>query len=226
MPEEIKTTTEEKSTTPVKSAKPAPGILARKVGMTQIFDKDGNVIPVTVVEAGPCVVLQKKTIENDGYAALQLGFMPKKKANRPEAGHAKAAQKGVFKCVREFRLAKPDDFMVGEEIKVDAFKEGDVVDVAGISIGKGFAGTVKRHHFNRGPMSHGSKSHRLPGSIGAGTTPGRVFKGMRMSGRLGGKRVTVPKVEVVSVMPDKNLLLLSGTVPGKKNNFVWLRNRA
>ena len=214
-----------KKVAPPRAGKPAPGILAKKIGMTQIFDENGSAVPVTVVEAGPCVVLQKKTLEIDGYTALQLGFGAQKNPNRAETGHAKASQKGVFSFVRELRSAKIDDFNVGDEIKADSFVEGDVVNVTGISIGKGFAGTVKRHHFGRGPMTHGSKNHRLPGSIGAGSTPGHVLKGTRMSGRMGAEQVTVPKVSVVGVLPEKNLILLGGTVPGKKNNFVVLRSQ-
>ena len=205
-------------------AKPAPGILAKKVGMTQVFDEKGVVIPVTVVEAGPCVVLQTKTIKTDGYNAIQLGFATKKKENKPQKGHAKKANKGTFKFIREFRVDQAGTFEVGEEIKVGSFKSGDALDITGTSIGKGFAGTIKRHHFSRGPMSHGSKNHRLPGSIGAGTTPGRVFKGTKMSGRMGGVQVTVPSVEIFAIDPDKNLMLLKGTVPGKKNNFIELRS--
>lgn len=208
-----------------KQAKPVPGILGKKIGMAQVFDDKGEVVPVTVVEAGPCVVLQKKTAEVDGYNAIQVGYAKVKRPNKPQLGHAKAAGKDAYGFVREFKVEKLDDFNVGEEIKVASFKQGDEVDVVGISIGKGFAGTIKRHHFGRGPMTHGSKNHRLPGSIGAGTTPGRVFKGTKMSGRLGGVRVTVPSVSVVKVIEEKNLLLLAGTVPGKKNNFVTLRSR-
>ena len=208
-----------------KAAKPVPGILGKKIGMAQIFNEKGEVIPVTVVEAGPCIVLQKKTAKNDGYNAIQVGFAKVKKPNKPQVGHAKAAGKSAYNFIREFKVEKLDDFTVGEEIKVNSFKPGDLIDVCGISIGKGFAGTIKRHHFARGPMSHGSKNHRLPGSIGAGTTPGRVFKGTKMSGRMGGVRVTVPKVSVASIDEEKNLLLLAGTVPGKKNNFVTIRSR-
>jgi large subunit ribosomal protein L3 len=223
MSEEIKVATEEKAAKP---AKPAPGILARKLGMTQIYNAQGEVVPVTVVEAGPCTVLQKKTVQTDGYNSIQVGFMKSKKTNKPEAGHAKKSGKeGGYRFIREFRLKGEAEFEPGEEIRVDSFKGGQIVDISGTSIGKGFAGTVKRHHFGRGPMTHGSKNHRLPGSIGAGSTPGRVLKGTRMSGRMGGELVTVPKVKIAEVDLEKNLILLQGTVPGKKNNFVIIRSR-
>lgn len=170
--------------------------------MTQVFDSAGNVQGVTVLEAGPCAVTQVKTVKNDGYNAIQLGFGKKK---------------------REIRVDNPEGYKVGQELKVDIFKPGDAVKVAGRSIGKGFAGTVKRFHMHRGPMAHGSKSHRIPGSIGSGTTPGRVWKGKKMPGRLGGGMVTEKSLLVVQVIPEKNLLLLRGSVPGKKGNLVLIR---
>lgn len=181
------------------------GILGKKLGMTEVFSPEGKLIPVTVIAAGPCRVVQKRNKENDGYDALVLGWERKKK---------------LLPRLREFRVDKIDDFKVGQEIGVDIFKVGDRVKVAGRSIGKGFAGTVKRWHFGRGPMAHGSKFHRRPGSIGAGTSPGNIKKGKRMAGRLGGGRVTVKNLMVIKVDLPRNLLLLQGAVPGKENNLL------
>ncbi len=194
-------------------------ILATKIGMTQIFDEAGNVVPVTVLEAGPCVITQVKTNENDGYSAIQVGFGKAKKLNKPMKGHLKEAASAQLK---EFRVAKTDDYKVGQEIKAEIFKKDDILTVSGTSIGKGFAGTIKRHNFSRGPMSHGSKNHRLPGSIGAGTTPGRVFKGTKMAGRMGNEKVTIKSVKVAKVEGEKNLILLKGAVPGKPGNLLVL----
>ncbi len=169
-------------------------------------------MPVTVIEAGPCVVTQVKTKDNDGYTAVQVGFGSAKKISKPRQGHLKELK---AKYLREFRIEKPEEYKVGQEIKVEIFKAGELVSVSGISIGKGFAGNVKRHHHSRGPMSHGSKSHRIPGSIGAGTTPGRVFKGLRMPGRMGNELATVKNLKVVKVDAQQNILLLRGAVPGK-----------
>ena len=188
--------------------------------MTQVFDESGNVISVTAIEAGPCVVTQLKTTERDGYSAIQIGFGKTKKLNKPLKGHLKELN---ARYLREFRIEKPEEFKVGQEIKAGIFKPGDTVAISGTSIGKGFAGTVKRHNFSRGPMSHGSKSHRLPGSIGGGTTPGRVYKGKKMSGRMGGARVTAKSFKVVSVDAEKNIILLSGGVPGKRGNLLEIR---
>ena len=178
------------------------GLLGTKKGMTQLFDENGRLHGVTVVEAGPCPVTQVKTAEKDGYSALQLGFGKKK---------------------REVRVDKSSDYQKGQELKVDLFQVGDVVKVSGLSVGKGFAGNVKRFHTHRGPMSHGSKSHRIPGSSGSGTTPGRVFKGRKMPGRLGGGMITAKSLTVLQVIPEKNLLLLKGAVPGKAGNLVIVR---
>ncbi|MCX5751060.1 MAG: 50S ribosomal protein L3 [Candidatus Saganbacteria bacterium] len=197
------------------------GLLGRKKGMTQIFDAEGRALGVTLIEVGPCVVLQKKTIKKDGYQSIQLGFGARKKINKPLAGHLKG-QKSYF--LREFKLDNMDSLEVGSELKVDLFKVGEKVAVRGISIGKGTQGTVRRWHFNRGPMSHGSKCHRLPGSIGAGTTPGRVFKGLHMAGRMGNKKITVKNLKVVAVDADKNLLILKGAVPGKDGSLLEIRS--
>lgn len=188
--------------------------------MTQIFDESGNVVPVTVVEAGPCVVTQVKTRENDGYTSVQVGFGSSRKLNRPKQGHLKEAK---VKYLREFRVEKPEEYKVGQQFRAEIFKAGELVAVSGISIGKGFAGNVKRHHHGRGPMTHGSKSHRIPGSIGAGTTPGRVFKGLRMPGRMGGEMVTTRNLRVVAVNADKNIILLRGSVPGKAGNLIVIK---
>jgi large subunit ribosomal protein L3 len=188
-------------------------IIGTKRGMTQVFDEAGNVIPVTVIEAGPCLVTQLKTAETNGYHAIQVGFGKVKKLNKPQKGHLKELN---AKHLREFRVDKSEEYNIGQEIKVEIFKPGELVNVSGISVGKGFAGTVKRFHHARGPMTHGSKSHRIPGSIGAGTSPGRVYKGRGMPGRMGAGMATVKNLKVVKVDPGKNILLLAGTVPGKR----------
>ena len=193
------------------------GILGIKEGMTQIYDDGGNMVPVTVINAGPCVVTQLKSREKDNYSALQVGFGKRKKINKPMKGHLKEIN---ARHLKEFRLEKTDDYKVGQEIKVEIFKPGEYVSVSGKTIGKGFAGTIKRHHHHRGPMSHGSKFHRLPGSIGAGTTPGRVYKGRGMPGRMGGGKATQVNLLVVRVDAEKNLLLVRGAVPGKKGNLL------
>ncbi|MBI5701861.1 50S ribosomal protein L3 [Candidatus Saganbacteria bacterium] len=192
-------------------------ILGKKIGMTQIFDEKGNVRPVTVVEAGPCIVTALRTKEKHGYNAIQVGFGPAKKVNKPMQGMLKELK---LKNLREFRVEKPEDYKIGQEIKVDIFKDGDSVKVSGVTIGKGFQGTIKRWHHHRGPMGHGSKSHRIPGSIGSGTTPGRVYKGRRMSGHMGAVRATLKNVKVVRVDLNNNLILVSGSVPGSKGNLV------
>jgi len=186
-------------------------LLGKKIGMTQIYSEKGDLIPVTVILAGPCYVTQVKE------QSIQVGFGSAKKINKPMAGHLKELK---VKHLKEFKVANPADYKIGQEIKVDIFKPGDAISVSGTSIGKGTAGTVKRWHFHRGPMSHGSKSHRLPGSIGAGTSPGRVEKGTRMAGRMGNRRVTVKGTKVIRIDGEKNLLLVSGAVPGAGNNIV------
>ncbi len=203
------------------------GLIGKKLGMTQIFDKDGNVVPVTVILAGPCTVTQKKTVENDGYSAIQVGFGIAKKMNKAQAGHLeKAGVKVAPRTLMEFRLAKTDEYNNGQEIKVDIFKPGEFVDVSGTSIGKGFAGTVKRHHFHRGPMTHGSKSHRIPGSSGAGSSPGRVLPGTRRAGRMGNEQVTVKNLRVVQIDAEKNILLVEGAVPGAANALIVINKKA
>jgi len=195
----------------------AVGILGTKLGMTQIFDETGKAVPVTVVQAGPCTVTQVKTPQTDGYSAIQVGYgeTTTKALSKPELGHLKKSEASPLRHLQEYRLPSADGFQLGQQIKADTFSPGQVVDVIGTSIGRGFAGYQKRHNFKRGPMAHGSKNHRLPGSTGAGTTPGRVFPGKRMAGRLGGTRVTVRKLTVFRVDAERNLLLIKGAVPGK-----------
>ncbi len=195
----------------------AVGILGKKLGMTQIFDDAGNAVPVTVVQAGPCVVTQVKTPDTDGYAAIQVGFdeVAEKALNKPELGHLAKSDSAPLRHLKEYRVDAADGYELGQAITAESFAAGQLVDVTGKSIGRGFAGYQKRHNFRRGPMAHGSKNHRLPGSTGAGTTPGRVYPGKRMAGQLGNTQVTVRKLEVVRVDNERNLLLIKGAVPGK-----------
>lgn len=193
------------------------GILGTKLGMTQVFDEAGRAIPVTVVQAGPCTVTQVKTPQTDGYAAIQLAFgeVKEKALSKPEIGHLAKSNTAPMRHLREYRLDDASSYELGQKIGADLFEAGQIVDVSGTSIGRGFAGYQKRHNFKRGPMAHGSKNHRLPGSTGAGTTPGRVYPGKRMAGQLGNTRVTIRKLTVVRVDGDRNLLLIKGAVPGK-----------
>lgn len=205
-------------------------ILARKVGMTQVFAEDGALIPVTVLEAGPCLVVQKKTVDNDGYAALQVGFgeMKPKHAAKPLKGHYEAclgnANVSPHKVIQEFKLDNPDQFEVGAEIKADVFNIGDYVDVSGVSKGKGYQGAIKRHGQSKGPMTHGSKYHRGLGSMGPGTTPGSVKKGKKMPGHMGAKKITVQNLEVVRADGEKNLLLVRGAVPGIRGALLTVKS--
>lgn len=200
-------------------------ILGIKIGMTQIFDEQGQAVPVTVVEAGPCTVLQKKSLASDGYNAIQVGFgsVKENRVNKPLKGHFKKANVKPLRFIREFRMENIDEYETGQEIKVDLFAPGDVVDVVGTSKGKGFAGGVKRHNFARGSMGHGSKYHRRPGSLGA-KGPARVFKGRKLPGRMGGERVTVQGLKVVKVYPERNLILIKGSIPGPKKGLVLIKN--
>jgi len=198
------------------------GILGRKIGMTQVFAKDGTVVAVTAIEAGPCTVVQVKTQAKDGYDAVQLGFGEAKRLNSPQTGHLKKL--GLFPHLREFRVEDASTLALGQRIDVGIFKPGDMVDITGISKGRGFAGVVKRHHFAGGPKTHGqSDRHRAPGSIGSTTTPGRVFKGLRMAGHMGNQRVTVRHLKVVQADPDRNLLLVKGAVPGARKGLLAIR---
>ena len=201
-------------------------IIGKKVGMTQIFDENGRVIPVTVVEAGPCVVVQKKTVETDGYDAIQVGFgeLREKLVNKPRKGHFAKAGVSLRRTLKEFRMEDVANYNVGDEIKVDTFEIGDKVDVSGVSRGKGFQGTIKRWNASRGPMSHGSKFHRAPGSMGAASDPSRTFKNKRMPGHMGAKNTTVLNLEVVKIMPEKNIILIKGGIPGPNKGTVVIRN--
>ena len=201
------------------------GILGTKLGMTQVFDEAGKAIPETVVQAGSCTVTQIKTKQTDGYEAIQVGYgeVKPKALNKPELGHLAKSSAPPLRHLREYRLNSTNDFTIGQQIKADIFTPGQTVDVVGTSIGRGFAGYQKRHNFGRGPMSHGSKNHRAPGSIGAGTTPGRVYPGKRMAGRLGGKRITIRKLTVIRVDSERNLLLIKGAVPGKPGALLSIQ---
>jgi len=213
------------------------GILGTKVGMMQVFEPEtGKAIPVTVIQAGPCTITQIKTVETDGYTAIQIGFGEAKSQTRklntkepkevnkylsnPEQGHLAKSGGTLLKHLREYRVTETNTFELGQEIKADIFQPGQIVDVKGKSIGKGFAGYQKRHNFKRGPMAHGSKNHRLPGSTGPGTTPGRVYPGKRMAGRMGDEIVTTKKLTVVRVDAERNLILVKGSVPGKTGALV------
>ncbi len=198
------------------------GIIGRKLGMTQVFKENGKVEALTAIEAGPCTVIQVKTRNKEGYNAAQLGFGEVKRLKSPQRGHLK--ELGQFKYLREFRVDDSEAVEVGQKIDVSLFKAGELVDVTGMSKGKGFAGVVKRYHFAGGPKTHGqSDRHRAPGSIGAGTSPGRVFKGTRMAGHMGNRRVTARHLEVFEADPARNLLLIEGTVPGARNGLLLIR---
>ena len=206
----------------------AKAILGRKLGMTQIFTEEGRVVPVTVVESGNNFVLQNKTDETDGYNAVQIGFgeVKEKNVNKPLKGHFEKAGVKAVRFIREMRLSAPSEYNVGDTIGVDIFAAGDLVDVVGTSKGKGLAGGIKRHNFARGPMGHGSKSHREPGSTGAMISGpgGRVLKGKKLPGRMGGERVTVQRLTVVRVDADRNLILIKGAIPGPKKGFVVIKD--
>lgn len=206
----------------------AKGILGRKIGMTQVFTEEGKLIPVTVVEAGPCVVTQLKTVETDGYNSVQMGFgtIKDKRVNKPQKGHFAKAGVSPVRFAREFRLQDAPEYTLGQEVKADVFGVGELVDVTGVSRGKGFAGTIKRHGFARGPMSHGSKSHREPGSIGSRMSGGggKVFKGKKLPGRMGGAKTTIQRLQIVRADADRNLILVKGAIPGAKGALVAIRN--
>lgn len=200
----------------------AVGILGKKLGMTQVFDEAGNAIPVTVVQAGPCIVTQIKTSDTDGYSAVQLGFdeVAEKALNKPELGHLSRSNSAPLRHLKEYRVDAVDSFELGQTVSAETFTAGQLVDVTGKSMGRGFAGYQKRHNFRRGPMAHGSKNHRQPGSTGAGTTPGRVYPGKRMAGQMGNAKVTTCKLQVVRVDSDRNLLLIKGAIPGKPGGLL------
>jgi large subunit ribosomal protein L3 len=200
------------------------GLIARKRGMTQVFAADGNIVPVTVLEAGPCTVVQVKTRASDGYDALQLGFEPKrKKVRKPMAGHFKKAGVGAVRVLREVRLESVEGYQVGQSLTVDLFKPGELVDVTGLRKGRGFQGGIKRHGWSGGEASHGSMFHRAPGSIGASSDPSRVFPGHRLPGRMGATQVTTPHLEVVRVLPEQHLLVIKGAVPGATGGLLLVR---
>ncbi|HKK20169.1 MAG TPA: 50S ribosomal protein L3 [candidate division Zixibacteria bacterium] len=199
------------------------GILGKKLGMTQVFTTEGKRVPVTVVEAGPCTVVQKKTVETDGYNALQLGFGSKKahRVNKPMMGHFKKVGQGAFVALRELRVENVDEVQIGDQVSCDSVLSiGDIVDVTGTSKGKGFQGVIKRWNFSGGRSTHGSMFHRAPGAIGASAWPSRVFKGKKMAGQMGNVRVTTQNLEIVDVRPEQNLVLVKGAIPGPKNALV------
>lgn len=201
------------------------GIIAKKIGMTQIFAENGILIPVTVLEAGPCVVTQKKTMENDGYEAVQVGFgeVKESKVNKPLKGHFEKAGVTATKLLKEFKLENASEYELGAVLKADIFAAGDKIDVSGVSKGKGFQGAIKRHNQHRGPMAHGSKYHRGVGSLSSATTPGKVKKGKKMPGHMGAENVTIQNLEVVRVDADKNLILVKGAVPGNKGSILVIK---
>lgn len=198
------------------------GLLGNKMGMTQIFDEAGNIIPVTILKVGPCVVTQVKTKAKDGYDSIQIGYgsVSNKSLTQPELGHLQKSNIQPLKYLKEFRINEDNEFQIGQILNVDSFLPGQLVNIQGKSIGKGFSGLQKRHNFARGPMTHGSKNHRAPGSIGMGTTPGRVLPGKKMSGQLGNKIITVKKLKVIQINSEENILVIKGSVPGKPGNLL------
>jgi len=198
------------------------GLLGNKIGMTQIFDESGNIIPVTILKVGPCVITQVKTILSDGYNAIQIGYgnVASKSLTQPELGHLQKSNLQPLKYLKEFRVTNPEEFQVGQILNVESFTAGQLINVTGKSNGKGFSGLQKRHNFTRGPMTHGSKNHRAPGSIGMGTTPGRVLPGKKMAGQLGNKVTNIKKLKIIQVNNDENILVIKGSVPGKPGNLL------
>jgi len=198
------------------------GLLGNKIGMTQIFDESGNIIPVTILKVGPCIVTQVKTKAKDGYSAIQVGYtnVANKSLTQPELGHLQKSNIQALKYLKEFRVKNETEFEVGQVLNVDLLSSGQLVNIKGKTIGKGFAGLQKRHNFSRGPMTHGSKNHRAPGSIGMGTTPGRVLPGKKMAGQLGNKLTTIKKLTVIQSNSKENILVIKGSVPGKPGNLL------
>jgi len=198
------------------------GILGNKVGMTQIFDASGDIIPVTIIKVGPCIITQIKTSLTDGYNSIQLGYDVnfKKSLNKPQSGHLKKYNIAALKYLKEYSIENPEHYSVGQLINSKLFKRGEFIDVFGETCGKGFSGLQKRHNFARGPMTHGSKNHRAPGSIGMGTTPGRVFPGKKMSGQSGNKNTCIKKLQIIQINFEENLLIIKGSIPGKPGNLV------
>lgn len=201
------------------------GLLGKKLGMTNLFTPEGKCLPVTVLQAGPCVVTQVKTIAADGYNALQLGFGEKKKSrvNKPLRGHFKKSGEGVFAFIREFSVDNPEGYQLGQEVTLDIFKVGEKIDITGRTKGRGFAGVVKRHGFHGGPDTHGCKSHRVPGSIGCSAWPSRVFKGKKMPGQYGNQKKTIKNLEIVDIRPEENLILLKGAIPGSRSGLIEIK---
>ena len=199
-------------------------LFGNKIGMTQIFDEFGNVIPVTILKIGPCVVTQIKTKLKDGYDSIQIGYgnVSSKSLTQPELGHLEKSNIQPFKYLKEFRITQSENFEIGQILNVESFTTGELVDITGKSIGKGFSGLQRRHKFSRGPMSHGSKNHRAPGSIGQGTSPGRVFPGKKMAGQLGNKSTKIKKLKIIQVNKDANILIIKGSVPGKPGNLLTI----
>ena len=198
------------------------GLLGNKIGMTQIFDESGNIIPVTILKVGPCVITQVKTQAKDGYDSIQIGYgnVRSKALTQPELGHLQKSNIHPLKYLKEFKISEDNDFKIGQILDVNSFSPGQLVNVRGKSIGKGFSGLQKRHNFSRGPMTHGSKNHRAPGSIGMGTTPGRVLPGKKMAGQLGNKITTIQKLKVIQINSEENILVIKGSVPGKPGNLL------
>ena len=198
------------------------GLLGNKIGMTQVFDESGNIIPVTILKVGPCLVTQVKTKAKDGYDSIQIGYgnVSSKSLTQPELGHLQKSNIQPLKYLKEFHVNEDNDFTLGQILNVNSFSPGHLVNIRGKSIGKGFAGLQKRHNFTRGPMTHGSKNHRAPGSIGMGTTPGRVLPGKKMAGQLGNKITTIKKLKVIQINSEENILVLKGSVPGKPGNLL------
>lgn len=203
------------------------GLLGKKIGMTQVFDNSGNIIPVTILQAGPCIITHIKTLEKDGYQAIQIGYVDthEYKINKAENGHLKKSNIHPLKHLCEYRIHSLENIKLGDTITVDKFQIGNLVSICGLSIGRGFTGYQKRHHFDRGPMSHGSKNHRQPGSIGAGTTPGRVFPGKKMAGRMGGKKTTIKNLTVIDINSNNNLIIVKGNIPGKAGNLISIKSQ-
>ena len=199
-------------------------LLGNKIGMTQIFDNSGNVIPVTILKVGPCIITQIKTKVKDGYDSVQIGYgnVPIKSLTQPQLGHLQKSNSQPLKYFKEFRSDENDTFKIGEVLNLDSFSLGQRLNIQGKSVGKGFSGLQKRHNFTRGPMTHGSKNHRAPGSIGMGTTPGRVLPGKKMSGQLGNKVTTVKKLKIVQINREENILVIKGSVPGKPGNLLLI----
>ena len=198
------------------------GLLGNKIGMTQIFDESGNIVPVTILKIGPCVITQIKTVLTDGYNAIQIGYgaVSSKHLTQPELGHLQKSNIQPLKYLKEFRVSNPEEFTVGQILNVESFATGQLINITGKSTGKGFSGLQKRHNFTRGPMTHGSKNHRAPGSIGMGTSPGRVLPGKKMAGQLGNKITNIKKLKIIQVNNEENILVVKGSVPGKPGNLI------